>query len=388
MQSYKINSLNRQFDASVGETSNLFEHCKKISNQNTSKDGAWEMNEFGIEDIYCLFVMLICAVPKLLVLYPLLFICLSIPVLLNKLLFNKLSRGSASWYFHVIAQIILGIPAILLISVSLIIDFISMFVFGIAYCMVTCKWKRYFENRKVIAPYRNGPSLLRHITDIVFVASSMTNRQGYFEFLKNYTMMFLLNPWIKYWVTGNEYVTTLKERFITQTGNGLQDVPLETVKTEFCKCISDIDLSRKDRESIDAAFFCPHYPKPHENKRYAIGMQMSNMTSTLVHTSHYDTEGQQMFSLSNTLDKPIYRIMLWYNNPFHIFTGYVEANISNMNRAIEHPMWLVCGTNNIASDRDKKWTMSTGFIDKYFHEYIPAIDTFVRRNAQKEINRT
>merc|ERR1712159_387179 len=69
--------------------------------------------------------------------------------------------------------------------------------------------------------------------------------------------------------------------------------------------------------------------------------------------------------------------MLWYNNPFHILTGWVEASVSTGGIAQghtkmdggEHPMWLVTAKSRLVSDR-ASWTGS-GMIDGFFDYWLP-----------------
>jgi hypothetical protein len=79
--------------------------------------------------------------------------------------------------------------------------------------------------------------------------------------------------------------------------------------------------------------------------------------------------------------------MLWRNNPYHIFTGYVEANVSTgfptqpgKNLGPEHPMWLVNSHNKLAADRSVPWSL--GRVDLFFDDYIPQLAHFVRLNVR------
>jgi hypothetical protein len=78
--------------------------------------------------------------------------------------------------------------------------------------------------------------------------------------------------------------------------------------------------------------------------------------------------------------------MLWRNNPYHIYTGYVEANLSNgfpsqpeKELGAEHPMWLVNAHNKLAADRKVK--LSLGSIDTFFDDFIPQLNHFIRLNV-------
>ena len=77
--------------------------------------------------------------------------------------------------------------------------------------------------------------------------------------------------------------------------------------------------------------------------------QGSYKMTLLVHTTHAHVEarGIKEFSLvSASASIPLYRVMLWYNNPYHFLTGFVEASASNglpsqpdKPDSGEHPMW-------------------------------------------------
>lgn len=83
------------------------------------------------------------------------------------------------------------------------------------------------------------------------------------------------------------------------------------------------------------------------------------------------------YVLSNSVKEPVYRVMLWYNNPFHFFTGWVEASVSNGGKAQgntkcdggEHPMWLLTARTRLVSGR-KSFTGS-GMIDAFFDYWLP-----------------
>ena len=69
------------------------------------------------------------------------------------------------------------------------------------------------------------------------------------------------------------------------------------------------------------------------------------------------------------------------------YTGVVEASISKMQKALEHPMWLVSGHNKLAAD--PKVLLSTGWIDVFFDEFIPHLEFFIRNelDGQKAVAR-
>eukprot|EP00656_Telonema_subtile_P023478 TRINITY_DN2492_c0_g4_i1.p1 TRINITY_DN2492_c0_g4~~TRINITY_DN2492_c0_g4_i1.p1 ORF type:complete len:739 (+),score=149.23 TRINITY_DN2492_c0_g4_i1:36-2252(+) len=148
--------------------------------------------------------------------------------------------------------------------------------------------------------------------------------------------------------------------------------------------------------------FAPHYPYPPPGRRFAIGMQAGGSGGSpikftlLVHTTHASVHGcddplciphpqpectcakqtTEQFVLSDSVANPVYRVMLWYNNPYHFLTGFVEASISNggqsqQNKYLggEHPMWLVTGHSPLVASRDSM--TGVGMIDDFFDGWLP-----------------
>merc|ERR1719245_575259 len=143
--------------------------------------------------------------------------------------------------------------------------------------------------------------------------------------------------------------------------------------------ISRSRLARNKAKRIDIWGFVPHYPYPPRHRRWALGLQAGGSMypgkfTLIVHTTHkWSRAGgtQEQFVLSNSCELPIYRVMLWYNNPFHFLTGWVEASVStglpsqpNKKHGGEHPMWLVTGRSPQVAGRES-WTGS-GMIDAFF----------------------
>lgn len=82
-------------------------------------------------------------------------------------------------------------------------------------------------------------------------------------------------------------------------------------------------------------------------------MQSANIVTLLTHSTHAVAEAagvteERQFVLSGCTERPVWRVMLWYSNPYHFFTGWVEASITHGRPSQvdkvhggEHPMWLV-----------------------------------------------
>merc|ERR1719237_1493958 len=148
--------------------------------------------------------------------------------------------------------------------------------------------------------------------------------------------------------------------------------------------ISRSRQSREQADRIDIWSFVPHYPYPPKDRRWALGMQAGGSTypgkfTLIVHTTHaVSTAGgsTEQLVLSNSVEQPVYRVMLWYSNPFHFLTGWVEASISNgmpsqpeKRMGGEHPMWLVTAHSPLVSGRDS--FTGSGMIDAFFDYWLP-----------------
>lgn len=152
-----------------------------------------------------------------------------------------------------------------------------------------------------------------------------------------------------------------------------------------CSYISKAKSPDATRRYISSAFFCPHFQYPPKNERFfAIGLEHSTIAAFVV-TTRFQT-GQNCLShsismsypscISPSAEVPIYRVLLWRNNPYHIFTGVVEANISKGHHYPEHPMWLISGHNKLAASETV--LLSTGWIDTFFEQFIPIISHYIR----------
>jgi len=156
--------------------------------------------------------------------------------------------------------------------------------------------------------------------------------------------------------------------------------------------ISECRQSAELAHRIDIWSFVPHYPYPPLNRRWALGLQAGGSCypgkfTLIVHTTHAvcDAQGStEQFVLSNSVDEPIYRVMLWYSNPFHFLTGFVEASVSNGKPSQpdkyhggEHPMWLISSNTPLTAGRDS--FTGSGLIDSFFDYWLPVFVHEMRR---------
>ena len=148
-------------------------------------------------------------------------------------------------------------PALILVYVNLCIDFLFMYIFGFLYALFACRLGKYSKASKALEPYRYGPPLITHLGDAFVAASGMCFRMGVGEMSMRLTIMFFLNPWIKYWMIANPFLYDLEERFITQISTSMKDLPLEDVKKEFRHLLTSTKIRKSARQEVDDMFFVP-----------------------------------------------------------------------------------------------------------------------------------
>jgi len=377
----------------------------------TSKDQVWDVEEESARtDRYVLITTAIWLGPKLLVMAPFMLLSHLPPMLCSRIyvsfLPDETERVVRSKAFYAMAfwALLLSIPAILLILISLIWDWIGYYIFSLLYCTVMCRWSQMKESQRKLDPYRNGPSIIRHWTDFFVCTMGQCARQSPGETLYMVSCMWLLMPWLKYYINCNPYIYDLQYRMVQQISTEMQDLgePIE-VAEQSRKIITWARQTRENAERIDLWSFVPHYPCPPPDRRWALGLQAGGANypgkfTLIVHTTHAKSESggsTEQFVLSNSCELPIYRVMLWHSNPFHFLTGWLEASVStgepsqpNKYRGGEHPMWLVTARNKQISHRDS-WTGS-GMIDAFFDFWLPVFVHEMRRwkftDKLKEMN--
>lgn len=304
-------------------------------------------------------------------------------------------RVMRSYYFYFIFSIafIVSLPAIPFILASLILDYAVYYVFSLLYCFFLCRWSDAFASQEKIRPYRNGPWILPRIPDFFICIVGHTARHGFFETMYMVSAMWLLMPWLKYYICCNPWIYNLDHRLCQQISTSMADCGSadEVAKTSQ-SIISQAVQHKAKAHNIDSWSFVPHYPFPPPERRWALGLQAGGggypgKFTLIVHTTHADSTAggcTEQFVLSNSCERPIYRVMLWYSNPYHFLTGWVEASISNgmpsqQNKAMggEHPMWLVTAHSPMVSGRDS--FTGSGMIDAFFDYWLPVFVHEMRR---------
>lgn len=192
-------------------------------------------------------------------------------------------------------------------------------------------------------------------------------------------------------MNANFWVYELGIRLVQQITTTMEDlgVPrcVKTAQKIISQSVQEVDI----QNHIESWRFVPHYPYPMigTSRRFSIGMQQGGkMFTLLVHTTHARMEVDgctEQLLVSNSAQVPVYRVMLWHNNPYHFFTGFVEASISTGGSQTdkpdsgEHPMWLVSGHSPMTAGRLS--ITGTGMIDRFFDNWLPVFVEEMRRIA-------
>lgn len=368
----------------------------------TSKDQIWKYDlsrKAKVADAYLLATTILWLGPKLVVLAVPMLVLHIPPMIVVHVYASALQEGvfavvrSPCFYLSFFLALVLSIPAICLILVSLVVDMCGYYFFSVLYCALTCRWASAYASMRKIDPYRRGPSIIRHLPDFFVCCVGQCARQGVGEVLYMVSCMWMLMPWLKYHINCNPWVYDLDNRLCQQISTEMQDLGSPSEVADMSRQI--ISCARQPRSTaarIDLWSFVPHYPLPPPERRWALGLQAGGSAypgkfTLIVHTTHAisDAGGStEQFVISNSCEQPIYRVMLWYSNPFHFLTGWVEASVStgmpsqpDKYHGGEHPMWLVTGRTPQVAGRSA-WTGS-GMIDAFFDYWLPVFVHEMRR---------
>mmetsp|Transcript_21263 Transcript_21263/g.49324 ORF Transcript_21263/g.49324 Transcript_21263/m.49324 type:complete len:436 (-) Transcript_21263:396-1703(-) len=268
---------------------------------------------------------------------------------------------------------------------------LPFFVLRLLFC--GCCHVRLCGSYSTLRPYSYGPFVFTHVTDLLVALVGQVLRHGVIESAWRCSVMVVVVPWLKYYIAVNPLIYNLDERFVTQISTSMQDMPTEDVSLTARRIISRTKQETGLRMRQDMWEFAPHYPYPPAGRNYALGLQAGGQgifgTFLVVHTTHALEVGSSKLRdpdwliLSNSVALPAYRVMLWYNNPFHQFTGFVEASTttgapSQLDKHLggEHPMWLVATHSPMLSGR--KGVTGPGSVDGFFDRWLPKFVDEVR----------
>jgi len=385
-----------------GESKKQMEHVHNLKKleTNTSVDEPWVVDpSLKWRDNYVLGTSLLWIMPKYIVFAPILFI-LQLPFMLVLRIYvsglptpcDTPNRNSCGYKIFVVAATIVGLPMLLVSRLAYILDCLFYYIFGILFCTTTCGWRSYCKSVEHLKPYSSGPWTMFAWSDVITGIIGQVWRHGTFEANVMLMNMWLLIPWAKYYINCNPWTHPLEPRMIQQISTSMQDINLADICKGGLQIMSRTKQDPEMQHDIDKWKFSPHYPYPPPWKRWTIGIQAGGnkipaVFFLLTHTTHALCKhcgSTEQFVLSNSVAGAGYRVMLWYNNPYHFFTGWVEASITDgqpsqpeKNRGGEHPMWLVTSRSPLLSDRKSK--TGTGWIDNFFDKWLPTIVDEIRK---------
>eukprot|EP00929_Paragymnodinium_shiwhaense_P018464 TRINITY_DN12918_c0_g1_i1.p1 TRINITY_DN12918_c0_g1~~TRINITY_DN12918_c0_g1_i1.p1 ORF type:complete len:560 (+),score=84.02 TRINITY_DN12918_c0_g1_i1:95-1774(+) len=367
---------------------------QKSDGTDTSRDQDWPLDTstFAIwTDRYVLFTTLLWMIPKILVFAIPVLAANAPPILMARVCVvtfppgTERVRRTCCFYFMFALWFIAYIPGFLLVSIGLMLDYGVYYIFSIPFCVLTCRWSSACAGLRKVEVYSHGPSIIWYLPDLFVAQMGQCARQTMGEPLWMTSVMWLIMPWLKYYINCNPYIYDIDHRLCQQISTEMQDLGTPPqVANEARKIISRTRQRKAMRKFIDLWSFVPHYPYPPSWRRWALGLQAGGSSypgkfTLIVHTTHAISGAggsHEQFVLSNSCAEPIYRVMLWYNNPFHFLTGWVEASVStglpsqpNKKHGGEHPMWLVTARTPLVAGRDS--FTGSGMIDAFFDYWLP-----------------
>lgn len=350
-----------------GETPALMDYLKTVKARDAGKstydDEPWEDDEkYATADTYRSVVTILMWIVKIVTLWPLLFL-LFLPAALYLRVVVALApcplvsaRSLKHFQLVMVVSHIILLPFFVVALASLLLDYACYYFFGALWCTLTCSWSNWTLSQIVLEPYRGGPPLWQYSVDYLVATMGQLTRRGALFMAAGHAWCVVVVPIDKYWVRANPFLYKLEHRFINQVCTKPCSASLGAETVGLLELLSRFKVTKEQGEAISNFEFAPHYPFPPSERRWHGGMQTLERTllgcyfttTMLTHSTHNHCGHGGSFEqlvLSNECVRPEFRVMLWYNNPFHPCTGYVEVNIlkSRIDGTfrLEHPMWLV-----------------------------------------------
>mmetsp|Transcript_68660 Transcript_68660/g.107380 ORF Transcript_68660/g.107380 Transcript_68660/m.107380 type:complete len:314 (+) Transcript_68660:52-993(+) len=214
----------------------------------------WTYEERPFIDAYVLITTVIWMLPKLIVYLPTMCMLTFIPCFLCRVFMGimpeSIDRVQRNYIFYMTSVIIcctLFLPAILLATTSYVLDLLVFYLFSIPFCIVTLQWGQVFKNFEVIRPLKGGLSILAHSTDIMMCIMGQSVPQGLFEITYMVSRMFVLLPWLKYYINCNPYIYVLDHRLVQQISTSMED--FAPLTKHYCFGFKEGFCRRKDSDS-------------------------------------------------------------------------------------------------------------------------------------------
>mmetsp|Transcript_4402 Transcript_4402/g.5686 ORF Transcript_4402/g.5686 Transcript_4402/m.5686 type:complete len:385 (+) Transcript_4402:227-1381(+) len=249
----------------------------------------------------------------------------------------RISRDLGFKAFSIVL-LFMGLPIITLFLIYLIIIFWVMSFLSLPVGLIK-KEISIKRNVKVLLPFTKFQYF--NWGDIVICILGMMHRQSFFEFWVQFPTTVSFVPLYKYVLLCNPFLFDLKVKYCNQWTISLNFRQDEILKA-FLRDTSFAINTDKNRDMLDDTEFTVLYqfPPPNRKSQAVVGIQHRRSRQTLFTRSQFVAAGETPRGKNAKLG--IFVIDLYFFNPFHTLTGYVEVNLTHDNR-LEHPMWCVLG---------------------------------------------
>lgn len=304
----------------------------------------------------------------------------SLPPIGSAWLFAVVEAQNSQGLHHVefslafVITILLSMPLLAMALVSLLLDVGLYYLLSVLYCTCSCRWRAMLRGQEVLAPFKHGPSIIWHLPDLFKALAGQCWRHGWPAMLHMVTCTVLFVPFVKYYVNCNPWIYDLKLRKNEQCSEELRSGPPTQLAGICCDMLSSprlpapMELGERCKLLMRTyAYMAPFYPRPSLDRRWSLGMQVGGRrypgrAMLVSHTTHGRSENggsTEQFAVSSACEAPVYRIMFWYSNPYHLMTGWSELTVSSATPGaprvgeyrLEHTTLLVSGLTKQTGDR-------------------------------------
>ena len=244
----------------------------------------------------------------------------------------KMIARTNGYYLFSVFQFLLALPSLVLIFVYWIYLLLLIVPSTLLFSILTWRIANVSSNWTTLKDMRQSTGFTWN--DILVSLMGAMYRQGLGEFVFYFPAVVVIVPVLKYLFTCNPFLHNLSAKYINQwtVPLGLTD---DQAVASAVQSISWTAHVEKDRADIDNDRFAAHYPLTPAGRSppSAVGVQFTNSIVNFTKTSH-NISGTGLRSHSGK--RGIYVVELFFWNPCHMVTGYVEVNVQ-FEGSIEHP---------------------------------------------------
>ncbi|KAF1328506.1 hypothetical protein FI667_g6751, partial [Globisporangium splendens] len=287
----------------------------------------------------------------------------------------RIIERTKGYYLYSVFQFLLAIPALLVTFVYWVYLFVLIMPTTLLFSILTWRIANVSTNWATLKSMRQSTGFTWN--DILVSLMGAMYRQGLGEFVFYFPAVVVIVPVLKYLFTCNPFLHRLSPKYINQwtVPLGLTD---DQAVASAVQSISWTAHVEKDRADIDNDRFAAHYPLTPVGRAEpaAVGVQFTNSIVNFTKTTH-NISGTGLRSESGK--RGIYVVELFFWNPCHMVTGYVEVNVQ-FEGSIEHPMWCFTGDNYWGNRFYKN-------VDNLFWNYAPEAGEYFSGHGDAPVSR-